>query len=82
MHKVSIDTGLSDWHHMVCVSTKIHVPIRKKNTVTYRSYQHFDENDFNRDLEFTPFHVSEIFDEIDDACFMYQRSFFKIDDAC
>ncbi len=40
------DTGLSDFHHMVCFSTKFHIPPRKKQYITYRSYTKFDNNEY------------------------------------
>ena len=49
-HTRSLDTGLSDFHHLIsnelkCTYTK--VPSRK---VTYRSFKDFDENNFLNDL--------------------------------
>ena len=67
LNKVAIDTGLSDWHHMICVSTKLYVPRRKASAITYRSYKRFNEEHFNNDIESIPFHVAEIFDDIDDS---------------
>ena len=58
--------GVSDFHNMVGFSTKICVPRRKMGKIVYRSYKHFDEDAFCKDIANAPFHVSDIFDEIDD----------------
>ena len=38
-----IDSGLSDYHKIVCWATKIKVPARTVETVHYRGYKYFDE---------------------------------------
>ena len=64
---ISADTGLSDFHSMVCTSTKFHVPKQKLTTFTYRSYKHFNNESFLSDLSVIPYHITKIFDDIDDA---------------
>ena len=64
---ISIDTGLSDFHNMICFSTKLHVKQRKKKIINYRSYKHFEEGSYLKDLSEIPFHVAEVFDSMDDA---------------
>ena len=66
-NSVSVDTGLSDFHNMVCVSTKFHLPKHKETTISYRSYKSFDRSNYLHDLSVAPFHVAEIFDDIDDS---------------
>ena len=61
------DNNLSDFHRIVCFSTKFHVPIKRPHTITYRSYKHFEEEKYLNELSYVPFHVSEIFDNIDDS---------------
>ena len=68
-----IDTGLSDFHHMICFSTKIHVPIRKPQAIKYRSYKKFNVDDYVSDLSIAPFHVAEIFGNVDDAYWFSSR---------
>ena len=63
-----IDTGLSDFHKIICVGTKLHVPKKEFTTITFRSYKHFNQNDYLQDLsKYAPFHVSEIFYGVDDS---------------
>ena len=61
------DTGLSDFHHMVLFATKIHVITRKPRKIMYRSYKFFDKSNYVKDLSMAPFHVGEVFDDINDA---------------
>ena len=58
--------GVTDFHNMIGFSTKLRFPRRKQHKITYRSYKNFDENAFCKDLEEAPFHIGDIFDEIDD----------------
>ena len=57
----SYDNNLSDFHNLVCFSTKFHVPHQKKRKITYISYIHFSDDKYLDDLSKVPFHVSEIF---------------------
>ena len=70
---ISIDTGLSDFHNMICFATKMHVEQRTKKRVLYRSYKHFDEKEYINDLSELPLQVAEIFDSADDAYWFYEQ---------
>ena len=63
----NIDVGLSDFHDMICCATKAHVTKKVKTTISYRSYTKFDSSMFQRDLALIPFHVSNVFDDVDDS---------------
>ena len=58
--------GVSDFHNFICFSTKIQVPRKLQNVLTYRSYKHFDASQFKHDLSSAPYHVAKIFDDFDD----------------
>ena len=45
----------------------MHVPRNTDKLIYYKSYKHFDETSFKQDLEIAPFHVGDIFDDIDDT---------------
>ena len=75
-HITCFDIGLSDFHHMVCFSTKCQVPTRKKTCITYRSYKHFSNDNYLYDLSVAPFHVCEIFDDVNDA-YWYSSTLLK-----
>ena len=49
-NSISIDTGISDFHHMICTSTRFHVPKHKATNTTYRSHKHFNEKQFVDEL--------------------------------
>lgn len=61
------DSGLSDFHHMICFASKIKVQTKQKRSIIYRSYKQFKKEEYLRDIESAPFHVGEIFDTVDDS---------------
>ena len=64
---LNLNTGISDFHHMVGFVTKVTVPRTGGSVVTYRSYKRFSDDAFREDIQQAPFHVGEIFDELDDV---------------
>ena len=74
------DCGLSDCHRMISVSTKINVPRREPRKISYRSFKNFNEESFRSDVESTPFHVSHIFEDIDDITWCHERLFLSVID--
>ena len=68
-----IENGLSDVHHFIFgVLSHQYIP-NKPKTITYRSYKTFDENEFNKDLSETPFHVGAVFDDVEDKLWFFQK---------
>ena len=80
-NSISIDIGLSDFHHMICTATRFHVPTQKATTITYRSYKNFDESIFVEQLSMVPYHVGEIFDDIDDSYWFFNELTMQVVDA-
>ncbi len=70
---LNYNCGLSDWHNMITVCTKITIAKRKPKEVIYRSYKNFDEVKFMKDIEMIPFHVTEVFDDNDDRYWAYNN---------
>ena len=64
---VNYDCGLSDFHNCIAVSTKLTCPKRPTQVKYYRSYKHFDESSFLRDISYIPFQVMDIFSDINDS---------------
>ncbi len=64
---VVFDTGLSDFHNIICVCTKVYVPWEVPRKIVYKSFKSFDENKYKEDISMTPFHVSYVFDDPDDV---------------
>ena len=68
---VNVTTGVSDFHNLVGAAMKIHIPKPEARIITYRSYKNFDEKKFQKDLWHAPFHVSTIFDDVDDQIWIH-----------
>jgi hypothetical protein len=64
---INYDCGLSDFHDIVATSTKICVPKCPPKVKFYRSYKNFKEDLFLHDLQSVPFHIIDIFTDIDDS---------------
>ena len=48
------DTGLSDFHKMITVSTKVHAPKRIPRKIVYRSLKKLNEENFKSDIQCSP----------------------------
>ena len=69
---VNLNTGMSDFHHLVGFATKITIPKTGNAFVTYRSYKKFNEAEFRQDVANAPYQVLEIFDDIEDKYWFYE----------
>ena len=72
------DLGTSNFHNCICVSSKMFAPSHSKHKITYRSMKHFSENAFRNDVDSIPFHVCDIFDDIDDVYWMHDKVFMSV----
>ena len=70
---INIDTGISDFHNLTGVISKVHAPESNRRLITYRSMKNFDQDEFTRDLSTVPFHVCYIFDDVDDIVWAQQH---------
>ena len=70
---INIDTGISDFHNLTGVISKVHAPQSSRRRITYRSMKYFDQEAFNRDLSNVPFHVCDVFDDVDDIAWAQQH---------
>ena len=66
-HVCCIGSDLSDFHQMVCFSTKFNAPRHINKVITYRSYKDFNREQFLCDLASAPFHGAQVFDTVDDT---------------
>ena len=57
---------ISDVHNFIGAATRRYAPLRKPRHIFYRSYTNFDDAEFFSAVSSTPFHVCEIFDDIED----------------
>ena len=75
---LNTDTGLSDFHHITIASTKIHIPRQTLPKFQYRSTKHFNEKDFLNDISYIPFQVCSIFDDPNDAYWLFDKLYTDI----
>ena len=80
-HCINVDTGISDFHNLTGIVTRAHAPQSERRVLTYRSMKHFQHNEFSKDVGFIPFHVCEIFDEVDDILWAQQQLFSSVINA-
>ncbi len=73
-----IDTGLSDYHRMIYMVTKVHTSKPQKRQVTYRSLKTLNVEQYIYDLEMAPFQVGEIFEDVDDQYYFVNTLFTEI----
>ena len=57
---------LSDVHNIVGAANKRFAPSQKQRKINYGSFKHFNDTDFLYDMLCAPFHVADIFHDIDD----------------
>ena len=63
---VNCDCPVNDVHNCIGVATKRHNRLYHPRKIYYRSYKYFDDEKFADDITSAPFHVAEIFDDVDD----------------
>lgn len=69
----NFNCGLSDYHNFVATYTKIDVVKPKGKPIKYRSYKHFNDEAFRKDMETIPLSVLEIFDDVSDKHWAYSH---------
>ena len=63
---LNCECPLSDFHNIIGGATKQYAPFEQPRKIYHRSYKNFDDDEFIHDINNAPFHVGEIFDDIDD----------------
>ena len=72
-HTINEPCFLSDFHNVICTVTKLLCPSVVPRRVYYRSYKHFNEESYVRDLNSAPFMVCNIFDDPDDRAWCFTK---------
>ena len=67
------DSGLSDFHKMLVVGTKIHIPRKCPRKIQYRSFKNFNDTDYKNDVKNIPFYISKTFDDVDDIAWCHEK---------
>ena len=70
---VNFDPGMSDFHNLVAIPTRKHMPKPIPHKCKYRSLKNFDESSFCKDLSQVPFHAAYIFEDMDDISWMHEK---------
>ena len=63
---INLPLGISDFHNYISAATKINGPSNEPKVIYYRSFKKFNNDIYLKDLQEAPFHVSQIFDDVDD----------------
>ena len=64
---------VSDFHNFIAAATRWFAPIRKPRHIFYRSYKNFDDTDFCKTVLSSPFHVGEVFDDVEDMAWFTSK---------
>ena len=75
---INTDIGSSDFHNFIGVASKMFAPLFPKRKLVYRSVKHFCDDLFQVDLENVPFHVCNIFEDIDDIYWAQNNLFMSV----
>ena len=75
---INVDIGSSVFHNFIGVASKMFAPVFVKRKVVYRSIKHFCDKSFQNDLANVPFHVCNIFEDIDDICWAQNNLFTSV----
>ena len=62
---LNAECPISDFHNIIGAATKRFAPLKTPRQILYR-YKSFNEIDFINYIESAPFHVMDIFDDVDD----------------
>ena len=63
---LNCNCNISDVHNFIGAAARRYAPLRKPRHYFYRSYTNFDDAEFCSAVPSAPFHVCEIFDDIED----------------
>ena len=72
-HTINEPCFLSDFHNVICTVTKLLCPPVVPRRIYYRSYKHFNEEFYVRDLHSAPFTLCDIFDDPDDRAWCFTK---------
>ena len=75
---INATLGISDFHNFVGAATKMGAPQLFPKTITYRSMKNFDELKYVNDIKQAPFGVAEIFDDVQDKMWYFEKLFIDI----
>jgi hypothetical protein len=74
--QINLQCAFSDYHNLVGCISKLQMPPQEPTKLRYRSYKHFNDELFKKDVSNLPFHVADVFDDIDDK-YWFQSNLLK-----
>ena len=77
---INLSLGISDFHNYISAATRLSCPSSEPKLVHYRSFKNFNEESYRKDLQMVPFHVSHIFDDVDDQLWFHNSLLLDIID--
>ena len=77
---MNYDFCLSDFHNIIGAATRRYAPARKPYQIKYRSFKNFDDIAYTNDISAAPFHVAEIFDDVNDIAWFTSTLIAEITD--
>ena len=75
---LNIDIGASDFHNYVCAASRAFAPRQIRRQITYRSMKNFREGGFRADIDNVTFHVSSVFDDIENIYWTHNQMFLSV----
>ena len=72
-----VDVQISD-HSLVYAVLRLSAPRLRSRKICLRSLKNFDSNVFLEDLHNVPFHIMDIFDDVDDKLFVFESLYLDI----
>ena len=76
----TLETGISDHHKLVYTVFRCHLSKQSNKQIIYRSCKSFIEDDFISDVENIPFHICEVFEDVDDQLYVFETLFTQVYD--
>ena len=65
-------------HILICVAVNYHLPRAQPKFISYRKTKDLNHDQLRQDLDCVPFHVSYVFDGIDDAHWTWQKVYVDV----
>ena len=65
--------GVSDCHNITVAASKMFAPKLPPKQIIYRSYKNYNEEDYIKDLQETPFQVADIFNDEEDKLWFHNK---------
>ena len=72
-----VDKHISD-HSLVYTILRSSAPRARSRKICFHSLKNFSQENFVRDMQFVPFHIINLFDELDDKVYAFEQLFLGV----